>query len=73
ACPLRVVAADTARTPHERVVAAALAFEALGDDAALPLLEEALALVTDADATGVLADLAVVAPQVAAALEPLPA
>ncbi len=73
ACPLRAVAADTARTPHERVVAAALAFEALGDDAALPLLEEALALVTDADATGVIADLAVVAPQVAAALEPLPA
>jgi tetratricopeptide (TPR) repeat protein len=69
-CTLLTLAADGRRTPRERAVAAAVALEMFGDEAAMPVLAEALDAVADADAASVLDELALLAPNVAAAIEP---
>ncbi|GAA2516305.1 glycosyltransferase [Pilimelia columellifera] len=69
-CPLLRLAADEQRTPRERVQAAAIALTTFEDETALPRLEAALAMVPAAEHDAVIADLRLLAPQVAAALEP---
>lgn len=69
-CPLVSLAADPSRSVRDRTLAAACAYEHLRDDRAMPLLEAALGEVTDEEAPGLLAELAVLAPALAAAIEP---
>jgi hypothetical protein len=72
-CPLVAIARQPGRSARDRVLAAAIAQETFADPRAMPLLTEALDLVTDADADAVLAELRVLAPGIAAAVEPTPA
>jgi tetratricopeptide (TPR) repeat protein len=71
-CTLRTLAVDVRRTPRERTLAAAVALEMFADIEAMAPLVEALAAVPDDDTDVVLAELAVLAPAVAAAVEPEP-
>jgi hypothetical protein len=64
------LAGDPARTPRDRTLAAATAVEMFADQAAVPLLSAALAEVPAEQNDLVLAELAVLAPGVAAAVEP---
>ncbi|WP_304524620.1 glycosyltransferase [Dactylosporangium sp. AC04546] len=68
-CTLLTLSADTRRTPRERTLAAAIALEMFHDEAALPLLREALAGVLDADSAAVLDEMRILAPQVSANIE----
>lgn len=72
ACPLVAIAADTGRTARDRVLAAAVVVESFADASGFPLLEDALAAVTVAESAAVLAELAVLAPDLARAVEPAP-
>ena len=64
------VARDGSRPPRDRVIAAALALEAFGDDRVLPELAAAAELIPDHEAEAVSAELHTVAPRVAAQLLP---
>jgi hypothetical protein len=72
-CSLVALAGDPARTPRERTLAAAAALEMFADQAAVPLLSAALAEVPAEQNDLVLTELAVLAPGVAAAVEPVEA
>jgi hypothetical protein len=72
-CTLLALAADLARTPRERSLAAAVALELFNDENALPPLAAALDDVSEPDNAGVLAELRTLAPGVASAIEPVPA
>jgi hypothetical protein len=69
-CSLVALAGNPARTPRERSLAAAAALEMFADEAAMPLLSGALAQVPAEQTDLVLTELAVLAPGVAAAVEP---
>lgn len=69
-CPLMRLAADPGRSARDRTLAAACGHEHFGDERAMELLEAALSDVADDDAAGVLAELAVLAPGISAAIEP---
>jgi GT2 family glycosyltransferase len=69
-CSLVALAGNPDRTPRERSLAAAAALEMFADEAAMPLLSEALAEVPVEQTDLVLAELAMLAPGVAAAVEP---
>ncbi len=69
-CTLLALAASAGRTARDRALAAAVALEMFGDDRALPLLAQALEIVPASEATGVLDEMRVLAPGVAAAVEP---
>lgn len=69
-CPLLRLAADDGRTPRDRVLAAACAHEHLDDPRAMNLLQRALGDVDEPDEVSVLAELVVLAPRLAAAVEP---
>ncbi len=69
-CTLLTLAADVRRTPRERSLAAAVALETFGDETAMPLLGDALGAVATEDEAAVLDELALLAPGVAAAIEP---
>ena len=66
-CPLMRLAADPGRSARDRTLAAACGHEHFGDERAMELLEAAL---SDVDDAGVLAELAVLAPGISAAIEP---
>ncbi|GGM60915.1 glycosyltransferase [Dactylosporangium sucinum] len=68
-CTLLTLSADGRRTPRERTLAAAIALEMFHDEAALPLLHEALAAVPDAGSAAVLDEMRILAPQVSANIE----
>ncbi len=72
-CPLLAISRQPGRSARDRVLAAAIAQETFADQRAMPLLTEALDLVTDDEADAVLAELRVLAPGIAAAVEPTPA
>lgn len=63
-CPLVALAANDARTPRDRTIAAAVALEMFGDQRATGLLADALAAVPDTDGAAVLDELRVLAPSV---------
>ncbi|MBB4759674.1 glycosyltransferase [Amorphoplanes digitatis] len=67
-CPLLALAAATDRSARDRALAAAAALELFGDQAALPPLSEALALVPDDQSRAVLKELRALAPGVASAI-----
>lgn len=69
-CPLVKIAGDVRRSARDRTLAAAVAHETFADARAMPLLERALAAVPEADADVVLDELRVLAPAIAAAVEP---
>ncbi|NJC71800.1 glycosyltransferase [Planosporangium thailandense] len=69
-CTLLALAASPARAPRDRVLAAAIAVELFSEERAMPLLEEALDAVPDAENGPVLDDLRRLAPTIAAAIEP---
>jgi hypothetical protein len=69
-CTLLALAAHPMRTPRDRVLAAAIAFELFSDERAMPLLEGALDTVPDEENEQVLEDLRELAPTIAAAIEP---
>ena len=69
-CSLVALAGNPARTPRERSLAAAAALEMFADEAALPLLSAALAEVPAEQTEQVLTELTLLAPGVAAAVEP---
>jgi pentatricopeptide repeat protein len=69
-CPLVALAGAAARTPRDRALAAAAAVELFADEAALSLLSVALADVPAGQNDLVLAELMVLAPGVAATVEP---
>ena len=68
-CPVVQIASDPTRTPRDRVVALSLAVQAWDDPRAWAALPAALAAVPDVAAGEVLAELRVLAPTVAAAVE----
>jgi len=68
-CPLLALAGATTRSAKDRVLAAAVAWSTFGDMAAFALFERALVLVTDDEQDAVLAQLAAVAPDLAALVE----
>ncbi|GAA2579571.1 hypothetical protein GCM10010399_06650 [Dactylosporangium fulvum] len=68
-CTLLALSADERRTPRERTLAAAIALEMFHDEAALPLLHEALSSVPDAESEAVLHEMRILAPQVSANIE----
>ncbi|MFZ5850260.1 MAG: glycosyltransferase [Actinomycetota bacterium] len=68
-CPLVQIASDPSRPARDRVVALSVAVQAWDDPRAWAALPAALAAVPDAAAADVLAELRVLAPTVAAAVE----
>jgi len=72
-CTLLSLARDRNRAARDRTLAAAIAVEMFADPAAMLPLEAALAEVPDLDNAAVLEELRVLAPSVAAAVEPVPA
>ncbi|WP_432830369.1 tetratricopeptide repeat-containing glycosyltransferase family 2 protein [Dactylosporangium sp. CA-092794] len=68
-CTLLSLSADRRRTPRERTLAAAIALEMFHDEAALPLLNEALADVPDEASAAVLEEMRILAPRVSAGIE----
>jgi GT2 family glycosyltransferase len=72
-CTLIALAGNGDRTPRERSLAAAIAVEMYGDGTAMPLLADALGQVPAEEAAGLLAEMGLLAPDVAAAIEPAPA
>jgi len=69
-CTLLALAAAPVRTPRERSLAAAVALEMYGDERAMPLLDQALAAVSTAEAPALLDEMRLLAPGIAAAVEP---
>jgi GT2 family glycosyltransferase len=69
-CTLLALAANGARPPRDRVLAAAVAVELFSDDRGMPLLEEALGAVPDEENDRVLEELRQLAPTIARAVEP---
>ncbi|NJC86499.1 glycosyltransferase [Planosporangium mesophilum] len=69
-CALLALAGNPGRSPRERVLAAAMAFELFSDERAMPLLEDALGAVPDDENDRVLQELRQLAPTIAAAIEP---
>lgn len=65
-CPLVALAFDASRTPRDRVVAAAVALEAFGDDGAMSAFIEAAGLVPDDASELVAEEVALLAPTAAA-------
>ena len=72
-CPLVRLAGERSRTARDRVVAAAVAFETFADERAYEAFAAALPDVPDAEAEAVLAELRVLAPCLAAAVDLQPA
>jgi len=72
-CTLLSLAANERRTPRERSLAAAIAVEMYADNAAMPLLETALAAVPDDQSAALVEEMSLLAPGIAAAVEPAPA
>ncbi|MER7002599.1 glycosyltransferase [Dactylosporangium sp. NPDC000555] len=68
-CTLLSLSEDRRRTPRERTLAAAIALEMFHDEAALPLLNEALADVPDERGAAVLEEMRILAPRVSASIE----
>ena len=68
-CTLLALSADPRRTPRERTLAAAIALEMFHDEAALPLLGEALSAVPDAQSAPVLEEMRILAPRVSGSVE----
>ncbi|WP_432978684.1 tetratricopeptide repeat-containing glycosyltransferase family 2 protein [Dactylosporangium sp. CA-233914] len=68
-CTLLALSGDQRRTPRERTLAAAIALEMFHDEAALPLLNEALTDVPDDQGAGVLEEIRILAPRVSASIE----
>jgi Glycosyl transferase family 2/Glycosyltransferase like family 2 len=69
-CTLRALAANPERSPRDRALAGAIAVELFDDQAALPVLAEALAQVPEEQHTAVLDEMRVFAPGIAAAVVP---
>jgi GT2 family glycosyltransferase len=70
-CTLLALAAAAMRTPRERSLAAAVALEMYGDERAMPLLAQALEAVSDDEAPRLLDEMRLLAPGIAAAVEPV--
>jgi GT2 family glycosyltransferase/tetratricopeptide (TPR) repeat protein len=68
-CTLLALSENTRRTPRERTLAAAIALEMFHDEAALPLLNEALAAVPDDQSLPVLEEMRILAPRVSDSIE----
>jgi tetratricopeptide (TPR) repeat protein len=68
-CTLLALSSDQRRTPRERTLAAAIALEMFHDEAALPLLNDALTDVPDELSAGVLSEIRILAPRVSASIE----
>ncbi|GAA1576966.1 hypothetical protein GCM10009827_118480 [Dactylosporangium maewongense] len=68
-CTLLALSGNSRRTPRERTLAAAIALEMFHDEAALPLLNEALAAVPDDQSAPVLEEMRVLAPKVSDSIE----
>ncbi len=69
-CPLLAIARSERRAVRDRVLAAAIAQETFADPAALPLLTGVLPMITEVEAEPVLAQLRLLAPGIASAVEP---
>ncbi|MDR7278718.1 glycosyltransferase family 2 protein [Catenuloplanes atrovinosus] len=69
-CPLLGVARNPDRTARDRSLAAAVAFETFHDPGAMPLLSTALDEIPPDEETAVLDELRLIAPGIAAAVEP---
>jgi tetratricopeptide (TPR) repeat protein len=72
-CTLLALAANQHRTPRERALAAAVALELFSDVNALGLLAPALEEVPDEQSALVLDEMRLLAPDIAVAIEPVPA
>jgi hypothetical protein len=72
-CTLLALAANQHRTPRERALAAAVALEMFSDVNALGLLAPALEAVPDEQSALVLDEMRLLAPDIAVAIEPVPA
>jgi tetratricopeptide (TPR) repeat protein len=72
-CTLLALARDQRRTARERALAGAVVLEMFADNAAMEPLEAALSEVPDTENAAVLEELRVLAPGVAAAVEPVSA
>jgi tetratricopeptide (TPR) repeat protein len=72
-CTLLALAANHHRTPRERALAAAVALEMFSDVNALGLLAPALEAVPDEQTALVLDEMRLLAPDIAVAIEPVPA
>ena len=70
-CCLVALARDPARSPRDRSLAGAVALEMFGAAEAMAPLSEALALVPDADSETILGEMRLLAPGVAAGVEPV--
>ncbi|GAA2356695.1 glycosyltransferase family 2 protein [Dactylosporangium salmoneum] len=68
-CTLLALSEDVRRTPRERTLAAAIALEMFHDEAALPLLNDALTDVPDEQSAAVLDEIRILAPRVSASIE----
>jgi tetratricopeptide (TPR) repeat protein len=69
-CTLLAIAAAPERAARDRSLAAAVALEMYGDERAMPLLDQALAAVSTAEAPALLEEMRLLAPGIAAAVEP---
>jgi GT2 family glycosyltransferase/tetratricopeptide (TPR) repeat protein len=69
-CTLLAIAAAPERSARDRSLAAAVALEMYGDERAMPLLDQALAAVSTAEAPALLEEMRLLAPGIAAAVEP---
>jgi hypothetical protein len=69
-CTLLALAGNPAGAPRDRVLAAAIAVELFSDEDAMPLLEQALGAVPQADEARVIDELRILAPTIAEAIEP---
>ena len=69
-CTLLALAADEGRTARDRALAAAIVVELFGDGSGMPLLGAALERVPEDQGDALLAELRLLAPGVAAAVEP---
>ncbi|MET7420639.1 glycosyltransferase [Dactylosporangium sp. NPDC005555] len=68
-CTLLALSEDPRRTPRERTLAAAIALEMFHDEAALPLLDDALSAVPDDQSAPVLEEMRILAPRVSDSIE----
>ncbi|MEV0135052.1 glycosyltransferase [Dactylosporangium sp. NPDC050688] len=68
-CTLLALSGDPRRTPRERTLAAAIALEMFHDEAALPLLSDALSAVPDEQSAPVLEEMRILAPRVSGSVE----
>ncbi|MEV4514901.1 glycosyltransferase [Dactylosporangium sp. NPDC049525] len=68
-CTLLALSEDARRTPRERTLAAAIALEMFHDEAALPLLNDALSAVPDDQSAPVLQEMRILAPRVSGSIE----